>query len=184
MIFGLYLDLLRNLFIRHCCACARERHQRAIGHVRTAQQIRQRRLARQRLAQHARGVLLRQLLRAQPSRAQALLFFFNRRALGFQHAPARIIHHAEFAALGRETQIRIVFAQHQTILRAAGEHAIRLGRAARNQIINQHADIGLVAARVPRRFILHAQRGVDARDNALRRSLFVAGGAVDLAREE
>src|SRR3546814_13582773 len=43
---------------------------------------------------------------------------------------------------------------------------------------------GLVAARRPRLLLLHEARGVDTRDQPLRRGFLVAGGAVDLAGEE
>ena len=52
------------------------------------------------------------------------------------------------------------------------------------QVIDQYADIGLGAARVPGVFFLHLQGGVDACQQALRPGLFITGGAVDLAGEE
>ena len=66
---------------------------------------------------------------------------------------------------------------------AAGEHAVGLGGAQRDQIIHQHADIGLVACRAPGRFIAHRARGIDAGQQALGAGFFVPGGAVDLAGE-
>ena len=86
--------------------------------------------------------------------------------------------------LRRQAQVGVVLAQQQAIFRAAREHPIRLARAARDEIVDQHADVGLVAARPPRRALLHAQRRIDAGEDALRGGLFVAGRAVDLAREE
>ena len=83
-----------------------------------------------------------------------------------------------------ETQIRVVFAQRQAILGAAGEHAIRLRRAARDQIVDQHADIGLAALRAPRLALGAGERRIDAGEQTLRRRLFVARGAVDLAGEK
>src|SRR3546814_1774799 len=69
-------------------------------------------------------------------------------------------------------------------LGARGEHAVGLDRALGDQVVDQHADVGLVAARRPRLFLLHEARGVDTRDQPLRRGFLVAGGAVDLAGEE
>ena len=87
-------------------------------------------------------------------------------------------------AVRREPQVGIVLAQQQPIFRAAREHPIRLARAARDEIVDEHADVGLVASRPPRCALLHAQRGVDAGEHALRRRFLVAGRAVDLAGEE
>jgi hypothetical protein len=67
---------------------------------------------------------------------------------------------------------------------AGGEHAVGLGDAAGDQVVHQHAQVGLVAARAPGLRALHLQRGVDAGQQALGGGFFVAGGAVDLAGEE
>ena len=49
-----------------------------------------------------------------------------------------------------------------------------------HQVVDQHADVGLVAAQDDRRAALHLQRGVDAGHQALGGGLLVAAGAVDL----
>jgi len=64
--------------------------------------------------------------------------------------PAIIIHQPQVAAGLGQAQVGVVFAQDQPVFRAAGEHAIGLARATRDEVIDEHADIGLVAARRPR----------------------------------
>ena len=51
----------------------------------------------------------------------------------------------------------------------------------RYQIVDQNADIRLRTVEHQLFFSLHAERCIDARDQALRRSLLVSGTAVELA---
>ena len=53
-----------------------------------------------------------------------------------------------------------------------------------DQVIHQHAQIGLVATRAPAVQPAHLACGVEAGQQALRGGFFIAGGAVDLAGEE
>src|SRR4030095_13850901 len=59
-----------------------------------------------------------------------------------------------------------------------------LARAARNEIVDEHADVSLIAPRPPRSAFEHTQSRIDTGADALRRSIFVTGRAVDLAGEE
>ena len=72
----------------------------------------------------------------------------------------------------------------QTVLGARGEHAVRLCRAAGHQVVDQHANVGLVPpehkGRLP---ITSRERRVEAGDEAKARRLLVAGGADDLPRQ-
>src|SRR6185503_12139742 len=113
-------------------------------------------------------------------------FDFSRRAIALrdEQLPTRVADQPELAPARSQAQVGVVLAQQQAVFRAAGEHSIRLARAARNQIDDEHADVGLVTPRPARRALLHTQRRIDAGENALRRRRFVAGRAVDLAREE
>ena len=70
------------------------------------------------------------------------------------------------------------------MLGAAGEHAIGLARAARHEIVDEHADVALAALRHEGVRAARAARRVDAGDEALRGGFFVTRGAVDLAREK
>jgi hypothetical protein len=79
---------------------------------------------------------------------------------------------------------RVVAAQEQAVLRAAREHAIGLARIGHDEIVDHHADVGLVAAEHERRAVLHPQRRIDAGDQALTGGFLVAGRAVDLSGEE
>ena len=46
---------------------------------------------------------------------------------------------------GREPQVGIVLAQQDAVLRAAGEHAVGLFGPLGDQVVDQHADVGLIA---------------------------------------
>ena len=70
------------------------------------------------------------------------------------------------------------------MLRARREHAIRLEASFRDQVVDEDADVRLVASQLERRLAPRVPCRVDAGDDALRRRLFVAGRAVDLTREE
>src|SRR5690606_35326631 len=74
-------------------------------------------------------------------------------------------------------------AQLQAVLGARGEHAVRLDGAVAGQVVDEDADVGLVAPRRPRRLAAGGAGGVEAGDQALRRRLLVARGAIDLAGE-
>ena len=49
----------------------------------------------------------------------------------------------------RQPAVGVVGPQQQAVLRPAGEHAIRLVDAARDQVVDHHADVGLIAAAAP-----------------------------------
>jgi len=66
---------------------------------------------------------------------------------------------------------------------ATGEHAIRLARAPRHEVVDEHADVAFAALGDERLLATCGARGVDAGDQALRGRLFVTRGPVDLARE-
>src|SRR5690606_16524507 len=67
---------------------------------------------------------------------------------------------------------------------AAREHAIRLARATRDEIVDQHADVSFITTRPPGLALLHLQSSVDAREQTLCGRLLVTGRAVDLSGEE
>ena len=96
-----------------------------------------------------------------------------------------------FAAFGRiqtdtdtdrdETLVRVVLPQQQAVFRARGHHAVRFVRAARDQIVNQRADVAVRAVEHERLLALDLERGVDACHKTLRGRLFIAGRAAELA---
>src|SRR5687767_10269563 len=111
---------------------------------------------------------------------------FGRRAIALrcEELPTLVADQSKLAAAWRKAQVGVVLTQQQTIFRATREHSIRLARAARDEIVDEHADVGFVATRPPRRAILHAQRRIDAGENALRRGFLVSSRTVDLASKK
>src|SRR5206468_2100806 len=101
-----------------------------------------------------------------------------------ERVPPDVVDHAQLAADFRQPHVRVVLAQAQPILGAAREHAIRLGDAARDEIVDQHTEVRLIATRTPRVLPLDEQTSVDASQQPLSRSLLIASSAVDLTREE
>ncbi len=75
-------------------------------------------------------------------------------------------------------------AQDHAVFRARRQHAIGLVHAARHQVVDQHADVGVAAAEPDRRAPADRARGVDAGDQALRRRFLVARRPVELAAVE
>ena len=122
--------------------------------------------------------------RGGPQPAQALAFGGHRILLGVERGPAGVINQAQLASGRGQAHIGVVLAQLQAVLGAAGEHAVGLAGAVGDQIIHQHAQVGLVTARVPALQPTHPAGGIDAGQQALCTGLFVTGGAVDLAGEE
>jgi hypothetical protein len=138
----------------------------------------------ERLAEYALRFPCRKQPRVDPGRFQPLLLARYCLALARERFPPQVIHRAQPASNLGKTQVGVVFAQAQPILGAAREHPVRLRNPARDEIVDQHAQIRLVAPRTPCRALSHVERRVDARQEALRRGFLVAGGAVDLAGKE
>ena len=85
----------------------------------------------------------------------------------------------------REALVGVVGAKREAVLGAAGEHAIGLGDAARDEIVDHHAEIA-VGARDDERIACARRRarGIDAGKHPLPRCFLIAGGAVDLPGEK
>ena len=81
---------------------------------------------------------------------------------------------------GHQPLVGVIDAQVQPELSPRGEHAVRFVNALVHQIVDQDSRVALRAADYQRFAALDAQRGVDARHNALASGFFVAGGTVDL----
>ena len=158
----------------------------AIADIRTPQEVEERVLALKRLAEHIASDLQSE------SSAGATQAALQPRGLRARSPRACSLKAAQRASSTRpsapadlgEAQVGVVLAQLQAVLGAAGEHAVGLGDAARDQVVDQHAEVGLVAARAPAGLAPRLQRGVDARQQPLRGRFLVAGRAVDLAGEE
>src|ERR1700730_3954251 len=117
-------------------------------------------------------------------RAEPRELLLYRIPFALEEFPPLVVDQPKLAADGRQTQVRVVLAQRQTRLGAAGEHAVRLGRTAGDEVIHQHADVSLAALRAPGFAAAGCERSIDARQQPLRCGLLVTGGAVDLTGEE
>ena len=73
-----------------------------------------------------------------------------------QALPTRRVDQAQALAQGRQPAIGVVVPQQQAVLGPAGEHAVRLVDAAGHQVVDHHADVGLVAAEHQRLAALRA----------------------------
>ena len=67
------------------------------------------------------------------------------RFLALQAAPAPLVHQATGPAERRQPAVGVVVPQQQAVFGPAGEHAIRLVDAAGHQVVDQHADVRLLA---------------------------------------
>src|SRR3569623_502509 len=100
-----------------------------------------------------------------------------------ERAPALVVAQAERAPRRHQPIDRVVLAQQQPEFRARGQHAVRLLRATRRQIVDEHAEVRLLAPQHERRAPRQLERGVRTGDEALHRGLLIAARAVDLAGE-
>ena len=114
-------------------------------------------------------------------KTRALLL--NRLILCVVNRPTLIINQPKLATNRRQPQVSIVFAQSKAILSATRKHAVGLAYASRDEIVDQHADIGFMALWEPALFILRLPRRVDASKQALRARFFISCCAVDLPRK-
>ena len=94
------------------------------------------------------------LLRGNRRRGSALSRWFHvkqARDLRRKRRPARVVDQAEPPPDLGQAQVGVVLAQLQPVFGAAREHPVRLGHALGDQVVDQDAEIGLVARRHPRR---------------------------------
>ena len=90
---------------------------------------------------------------------------------------------ANFERFWRQTEVGIVLTQQNSVFGTRSEHSVGLIDTFRNQIVDQHTDVGLVASQHEGLTASEFQVGVDTRHQTLRGGLFVTGRAVDLTRE-
>ena len=121
--------------------------------------------------------------RGSPQRAQACGFCADRIALAAHRIEPFRRYTAERATVFGQAHVGVVLAQMQAIFGARGEHAVGLDGAVADQVVDQHADVRLVATRCPRLVAAYRSGCVEAGDQALCGRFLVAGGAVDLAGE-
>lgn len=89
----------------------------------------------------------------------------------------------ELASEGCQTQVGVVLTQQYAVLGARGEHAVRLVDALGYEVVDQHADICLVAPQDDTLLAAECAGGVDTRHQTLRCGLLVSRRSVYLARE-
>ncbi len=174
--------LLRDLRVVH--RARGEGGDRRVIELRAPEQISKRILTLQLTAQLLFQLASPRRARMEEGRAQALLFALDRLPLGVEAGPAVIIDEPQLAAGRGEAQVRVVLPEQEPVLGAGGEHAIGLARPQGDEVVDQHAEVGLVAARTPGCFATHPAGRVDAGQQALGGRLLVTGGAVDLPGEE
>src|SRR5690348_1213388 len=104
--------------------------------------------------------------------------------LGFEQAPPLITYEAELTAEGGQAQIGVVFSEQEPVLGAAGEHAIGLTRASRNEIIDEHPDVGLAPLGQPGVAASQCEGGIDPGYQSLGGGFLVTCRAIDLPREK
>ena len=102
--------------------------------------------------------------------------------LELEFLPAPVRDQPQLAPDRRQTLVGVVLPQDEPILRARGHHAVRVGDALCDEIVDQRADVRARAVEHKRRATENFQRRVRARDEALCRRLLVAGAAVELSR--
>ena len=119
-----------------------------------------------------------------PARTQALGFACDGLTLALEGRPAHIVDQAHSSTGFAQARIGVVFTQLQPVLGPAGEHPVGLGDPLRDQVVDQHAQISLVAKWQPTGLAFDLQGSIHASKQALRGRLFVARGAVDLAGKE
>ena len=85
--------------------------------------------------------------RALGARAHALR---ARRVHVLERAPARVVDEPEPAAERHQALVGVVLAQQQAVLGARGHHAVGLVGALGDEVVDEHAGVGLVAAQEQR----------------------------------
>ena len=88
---------------------------------------------------------------------------------------------ADVVAELRQAEVGIVLTENETVFSAGGEHAIGLGCALGDEVIDEDTDVSLIAAQDDRVLALNAPGGVHPSYKSLGTSFFVAGCAIDLA---
>src|SRR5205085_8720620 len=94
-------------------------------------------------------------------------------------ASALVVEDAETIGDWRQALVDGVASEEQAVLRAGGEHPIRLLGALRDEVVDHHRRVRLIAAQDYRLATAHELERVDTGEESLRACFFVAGGPVD-----
>src|SRR5690606_27994323 len=111
------------------------------------QQIERMHRSRQLAAEKLRRDVLRHAAGMHDSLLESSDLARSRLPVRLEKAPTLIVDETQFARFRRQAKIRVVLAQEQPVFRATRKHSIRLARAARDEIVDEHADVGFVATR-------------------------------------
>ena len=107
--------------------------------------------------------------------------FIQKGRLGFERRPPFRGNQSGGHGDRRQALVGVVGPQRQSVLGPAGEHPVGLGHPACDQIVDHHADIGLVPAEDDRVRSGGGAGGVQPGEETLGPRLLIARGAVDLA---
>src|SRR5260370_30131832 len=83
-------------------------------------------------------------------RAEPRELLFYRISFALEEFPPLVVDQPKLAADGRQTQVRVGLAQRQTILGAAGEHAVRLPVPPGGKVHRHHDAASISPLRAPR----------------------------------
>src|SRR6185312_13581219 len=105
-------------------------------------------------------------------------------ATGRERVPAAVIDKTCITPPRCQPQVRVIDSQQQPVLGPRGKHTVRLEATFRNQVVDKNSHVGFVPLQLEPSHAANRMRCIDSGDESLRRSLFVPGGAVDLAGEK
>lgn len=97
--------------------------------------------------------------------------------------PIGVADEAQIAAFRSEAQVGVVLPEQDSIFGPTGKHPVGLIGAFRDEVINEHTDVGFVAGQRKRGLLFDGKVGVDSCDQALAGGLFVSSGSIDLSCE-
>ena len=115
-----------------------------------------------------------------PPRGERRLRGLDLGRLGGEPCDSLGLREPEPSRHGREPAVGVVVPQGEPVLGAAGEHAIGLVDALRDEVVDQHADVRRVALDHERLAARGGERRIRPGHDPLRRCLLVARRAVDL----
>lgn len=119
-----------------------------------------------------------------PGLLQQLGPAFNFGQLSMESFASGGINQAQFIGLRSQPAIGVVLSQKQPIFGSAGEHSVGFVGAAGDQVVDQHANVGVLPRGHPRRLGRGGSSGIQSRDQPLSGGFFVSRGSVDLSGKE
>ncbi len=153
-------------------------------HLGAPQEVEGGAVSTERSTQYAMAPVRRYVRGAHPSADQPVNLEIGQSLFLLEQAPALVVHQSELATRRCQTQVGVVFSQDEAVFGPTGKHAIGLAGAARDEIVNQHAEIGLAPLRHPRLASAKREGRVDPSHQPLGGRLLVTRRPVYLAREE